>query len=225
MSFILETNWLYKSIEYLEKAAIKLGVKGEVINESWFDKMKNKAMNTGMRTATLHLLFGKTSEIRYRDCAYLAIKLYGFFIAMNLLRTGLGSLYNRVTFNRRMARIRNRDVQQMFFANMEQESWAVISGCTSGIGLELARILNENEFNLVMISRDQEKLENVKRILESEMDLRENKIVLVQADFASIGDEELYKRLDEALEENGIDSIDLLFNNVGMGPFGMFYDA
>lgn len=57
------------------------------------------------------------------------------------------------------------------------------------------------------------------------MDLKENILVKIKADFSKIGDEDLYKKLDSALAEHGIESVDLVFNNVGMGPFGLFSQA
>lgn len=57
------------------------------------------------------------------------------------------------------------------------------------------------------------------------MDLKENTIVTVEADFSTISDEDLFEKLDTVMEKYEIPCVDLVFNNAGMGPYGMFTEA
>lgn len=61
--------------------------------------------------------------------------------------------------------------------------WAVITGATDGLGLEYARQLAARDHSLVLVGRNQEKLEQVKQELSAK--LSPSRIVLVQADLAS----------------------------------------
>jgi len=41
------------------------------------------------------------------------------------------------------------------------ETWAVVTGCTSGIGYEYAKLLSDFGFNIVLVGRNIERLEKV----------------------------------------------------------------
>lgn len=59
--------------------------------------------------------------------------------------------------------------------------WVVITGATDGIGLEYAREFASRGHSLILVGRNETKLENVKRQLSSL--ISSNKIVTIQADF------------------------------------------
>ena len=87
---------------------------------------------------------------------------------------------------------------------------ALITGASSGIGRDIARTLSKKGYDLVLVSRDKEKLEKVKNELEK------NKInIEIVATDLSI--EENCKELHQKIRD-----IDLLVNNAGFGDCGNF---
>lgn len=60
--------------------------------------------------------------------------------------------------------------------------WAVITGATDGIGLEYARQLAARGHSLILVGRNQSKLEKVREELLNK--LLDKQIVLIQADLA-----------------------------------------
>lgn len=90
--------------------------------------------------------------------------------------------------------------------------WAVITGCTDGIGLEFARQLRRRGFNLILVSRSQDKLDNLKEELISyTAAVPTAGIVTLQMDFSQSYDEGRVKAVI------GRRCISILINNVGVG--------
>jgi short-subunit dehydrogenase len=92
---------------------------------------------------------------------------------------------------------------------------ALITGASGGIGLELARLLAANHFNLILVARSAEKLGALAAELR-----RQHKIdaVAVPIDLADpAAPEELFHVLDEQRI-----FIDVLVNNAGFGTHGSF---
>ncbi len=89
---------------------------------------------------------------------------------------------------------------------------ALITGASSGIGMELAKALAKKEYDLVIVARSIDKLE----VLKEEI-LKESKVNIdvIQMDL-SIEDncKNLYERYKN--------QIDLLINNAGFGTYGKF---
>lgn len=89
---------------------------------------------------------------------------------------------------------------------------ALITGASSGIGYSMAKYLSSLGFDLILVSRDKERLQEIQNELKTEVKIivvdltKENKI------------KELY-----VLCKN--DNIDLLINNAGFGLFGNFSDT
>lgn len=94
---------------------------------------------------------------------------------------------------------------------------ALITGASSGIGLELARIHASKGGDLVLVARRKEELDRLSEELESKHGI---KAVVIPVDLmkphASV---ELYK----SVKEMGIE-IDVLMNNAGLGGYGNFHD-
>lgn len=84
---------------------------------------------------------------------------------------------------------------------------ALITGASSGIGRDLAKVLANKGYSLVLVARDEEKLNELKRELSAEV-----KIVVMDL---SIVDN------CKKLHENN-PNIDLLINNAGFGDCGNF---
>jgi 17beta-estradiol 17-dehydrogenase / very-long-chain 3-oxoacyl-CoA reductase len=106
-------------------------------------------------------------------------------------------------------RIRNR-----YYTN---DGWVMISGCTSGIGKAYAEILNKSGFNLVLISRNEEKLKLLEKNLKQQ---NENlKVNIISWDFSK---DDIYNKdnFEKSYEMFSKLNIRLLVNNVGETTFG-----
>ena len=87
-------------------------------------------------------------------------------------------------------------------------SWAIVTGGSAGIGLEIARNLVENGINVVLIARGAKDLTSAARelsLLNPEVDVR-----IVTCDAAAPDLPSLMKSLQD------IESFSMLFNNVGV---------
>ena len=88
-------------------------------------------------------------------------------------------------------------------------TWAVVTGSTDGIGLEYARQLAEKGYNLLLLSRNQEKLNRVR----DELKLRhpESDVRVLAVDFKRT---DIWTAIDTELKQ--LEEIHVLVNNVGI---------
>lgn len=94
---------------------------------------------------------------------------------------------------------------------------ALITGASSGIGLELAKIFAKNNKDLVIIARSEDKLKELAN------ELREEHGVDVKVIVKDLSHLEAPKEiLDQLINENI--KIDYLVNNAGFGAVGPFYE-
>ena len=84
--------------------------------------------------------------------------------------------------------------------------WAVVTGSTDGIGLQYALQLAAKGFNIVLISRSEEKLQIVSKQIEEKFNVKTKVVVY---DFSEVGG---YDKIIEELEDL---DIGILVNNVG----------
>merc|ERR1712179_95866 len=90
--------------------------------------------------------------------------------------------------------------------------WAVVTGCTGGIGREYALGLAKKGMNLVLVSRSKQKLEDLEQEI---MKTHKVKTMVIVADFTQI---EVLDHIVAKLRESKVD-IGVLVNNVGiLGP-------
>ena len=89
---------------------------------------------------------------------------------------------------------------------------ALITGASSGIGKEFAIYLSELGFDLILVARDKEKLEELQKSLKTTV-----KIVIV--DLVS------EKKVKELYMLTKNENIDLLINNAGFGLYGDYLEA
>ncbi|KAK3738848.1 hypothetical protein QZH41_015062, partial [Actinostola sp. cb2023] len=94
-------------------------------------------------------------------------------------------------------------------------SWAVVTGCTDGIGKSFAYQLAKEGINLVLISRTKEKLQSLETEIQSVYKV-ETKII--EMDFSNGA--EKYEGMEEKLA--GLD-IGILINNVGVSHYPEFF--
>ncbi|RCH55202.1 oxidoreductase [Mucilaginibacter hurinus] len=99
---------------------------------------------------------------------------------------------------------------------MENNKYALITGATEGIGLELAKLFAADKYNLVIVARDQQQLAN------TAVQLRQQGIDVVTVVKDLFNRDEAFALYDE-VKSKGIE-IDVLVNNAGQGVYGLFKD-
>lgn len=89
---------------------------------------------------------------------------------------------------------------------------ALITGASSGIGLDMARYLAKQKCELILVAKDKEKLERVQETLPT-------KVTIIVADLSN---EQKVKELYVLTKK---ENIDILINNAGFGDFGYFTET
>ena len=87
---------------------------------------------------------------------------------------------------------------------------AIVTGASSGIGRDIAKVLSQKGYEIVLIARNKEKLEQVKKELKQ----YNNKVEVMAFDLSEEENcVEIYKK---------VKNVDLLVNNAGFGECGNF---
>jgi short-subunit dehydrogenase len=94
---------------------------------------------------------------------------------------------------------------------------ALITGASSGIGLDIARVVAANGQDVVLVARSADKLERLQR----EVEAAGTRAYVVPADLSAAGAALAVVR---RVSELGLD-IDVLVNNAGVGQYGPFLDT
>ena len=112
---------------------------------------------------------------------------------------------------------------------------ALITGASSGIGKDMAKILNQKGYNLVLVARDIEKLEQTKKELEksvqNEPTIENNKIEKAYKNSKKATNKIEIIQMDLSEEQNCIElankvkDVDILINNAGFGDCGKFSET
>lgn len=89
---------------------------------------------------------------------------------------------------------------------------ALITGASSGIGLDMARYLATKKFELILVARNKEKLEAIQEQLPT-------KVTIIVADLSN------EQRVKELFVLAKKENIDILINNAGLGDFGFFTET
>ena len=95
---------------------------------------------------------------------------------------------------------------------------ALITGASSGIGEQFARLFAADGWNVVLLARRQERLDVLATTLESKFGIKASVIV------EDLSDVRAPERIAGVLNERGI-SVDALVNNAGFGHLGEFIGA
>ncbi len=112
----------------------------------------------------------------------------------------------------------------MSTARYGEDSWAVVTGSSDGIGFECAKHLAEKGFNIVLMARNLEKLNDcalkIQRVNTESGKTPKTRVV--QIDFSKQYTAETFNRIyTERLSD--ID-ISILINNVGVANCGNYID-
>lgn len=97
-------------------------------------------------------------------------------------------------------------------------NYTLITGATSGIGYELAKLFAKDKNNLIIVGRDTERLKEVKAELE---EVNSIKIYSVEADLKL---EASVEKVIKFVDENNL-TVENLVNNAGFGSFGHFHEV
>jgi len=99
-----------------------------------------------------------------------------------------------------------------------EKNFALVTGASGGMGLEFARLLAKDNYNLLLIARSENKLKSIASELEIQYAIK----VLIQAkdlSHPSAADE-----IFEFTRQNNL-IVDVLINNAGFGNFGFFTET
>lgn len=89
---------------------------------------------------------------------------------------------------------------------------AVITGASSGIGADMARVLSKKGYDLILVARRKDKLEKLKKELETNVEIYSFDIS------STFNCMKLYNKVKSP-------DIEILINNAGFGVFGDFVDT
>lgn len=94
-----------------------------------------------------------------------------------------------------------------------QSKWALVTGGTSGIGKELAKLLANDQYNLVIVARDQSELD------QTAQEFRDMgvEVTTIAKDLSSMDEA-------KALCQEVSVPIEILVNDAGQGVYGLFKD-
>ncbi|MBK8394221.1 MAG: SDR family oxidoreductase [Leptospiraceae bacterium] len=96
--------------------------------------------------------------------------------------------------------------------------WALITGASSGFGIDFANILAESGVNLILTARREEPMLELKKKLEEKHKVR---IEVIPMDLST---KESPTNLYNKIKSKGI-QVDALINNAGFGIYGEFIDV
>jgi hypothetical protein len=92
---------------------------------------------------------------------------------------------------------------------------ALVTGASSGIGLELATLLARDRYDLVLVARRRERLEDIARAFREEFGIA---VTVLARDLA---DPDSPRAVAQEVESRGL-PIEVLVNNAGLGVYGFF---
>jgi short-subunit dehydrogenase len=99
-----------------------------------------------------------------------------------------------------------------------KDGFALITGASSGMGYEYAKLFARDGKNVVVLARSRDKLEGLKRDLEKE---HGTKVMVLVKD---LSDPKAPQDVFSELEKAGI-NVDVLVNNAGYNVYGKFQDT
>jgi short-subunit dehydrogenase len=94
---------------------------------------------------------------------------------------------------------------------------ALITGASAGIGLDLAVLAARDGFDCIIVSRNESRLQELKKVLEKRYQIS------VHVFATDLSEHNAVKRLTTAIAEAGL-KVDFLINNAGFGSSGEFVE-
>jgi short-subunit dehydrogenase len=101
---------------------------------------------------------------------------------------------------------------------MDTEQTVLITGATSGIGRELARIFAHQKYKLVIVARNEQKLQSTANELKK---LGSPRVTTISCDLSIAGNAQ---QLYEQVKDRDI-KVDILINDAGAGEHGLFSET
>ena len=101
--------------------------------------------------------------------------------------------------------------------NIVAGKWALVTGGSSGLGVDFARELADRSMNLILVARRKEKLAEVEKQLIEDYGVE---VVILPRDLSA---RDAPRQLYEELKDRGLE-IEVLINNAGFGLYGKFQD-
>lgn len=98
-----------------------------------------------------------------------------------------------------------------------KNKYALVTGATSGIGYELAKLFAKDEYNLVIVAREESRLQEVAKEFKTSFNI--NVITLSKDLFKPTSAKEIY----DEVKQKGIE-INVLVNDAGQGEVANFID-
>jgi len=99
-----------------------------------------------------------------------------------------------------------------------KDRYALVTGASSGIGYELAKLFAKDGKNTVIVARTQDKLEELKTEIENKYG---TSVRVVPKD---LSDPKALQEIFSELEKEAI-NVDVLVNNAGFGVYGIIFDT
>jgi short-subunit dehydrogenase len=99
-----------------------------------------------------------------------------------------------------------------------KDRYALVTGASSGIGYELAKLFAADGKNVVVVARSQDRLEKLKTEIENRSG---TKVIVLPKDLSK---PDAPQEIFSELEKKNI-NIDVLVNNAGFGLYGLFYQT
>ena len=94
--------------------------------------------------------------------------------------------------------------------------YALITGASSGIGFECAKILADKGYDLIITARSVDKLNNLKELIEKDY---QKEVIVIPLDISKI---DLVYELFEKTKDY---DIEVVINNAGLGKVGLFNEV
>jgi short-subunit dehydrogenase len=98
------------------------------------------------------------------------------------------------------------------------ESFALVTGSSSGIGLEIAKLLAKRGYSLILVSNQEEQLNQLKQELATQYAVR------VETIFIDLARQEAAQKVFDFCQNNQL-IVEVLVNNAGFFFFGQVIDA
>ena len=93
-----------------------------------------------------------------------------------------------------------------------KNSYALVTGASSGLGFEFAKQLSQRGFKIILVARRKDKLEKIQKILKTDS-------IVITADLSDVNE------CIRVAEETRKLDIEVVINNAGFGDCGRFYET